>query len=115
MGWMEPHERFRDLKQVRKYFQSDVSKDWELVTDSMKLGCWYGAVRKKTTGETICFVTKYSFSASSGKLCYKDMSEMDGPNECHPTKKILKLLTPISNQYANDWRAKCLQQFKKGI
>ena len=38
---------------------------------------------------------------------YKDMDETCGPYKYDCPKSILKLLTPIDSEYANEWRARC--------
>lgn len=38
---------------------------------------------------------------------WKDMDETMGPCEADCPRRILELLTPTDNEYANDWRARC--------
>ena len=43
---------------------------------------------------------------------YKLMDETQGPSEDDCPASILRLLTPIDSDYANDWRRRCAAKFK---
>ena len=42
-----------------------------------------------------------------GTIGIKDMDESMGPNEARCPRTILKLLTPTTDDVANDWRRRC--------
>jgi hypothetical protein len=44
---------------------------------------------------------------------YKEMSEDCGPCQTRCPERILKLLTPTENKYAQDWRNECWENIKK--
>lgn len=44
---------------------------------------------------------------------WKDMDETCGPYEASCPERILKLLTPTDNQYANDWRQRCWEKIER--
>lgn len=46
-------------------------------------------------------------------LGYKDMEESEGPHYCNCPERILKLLTPTTNEYALKWRKKCWERIEK--
>lgn len=46
-------------------------------------------------------------------FAYKDMDETCGPCYYDCPKSILNLLTPTDNEYANEWRTKCLEKAKQ--
>jgi len=60
------------------------------------------------TSETIALVCLLSYAPKSYyNFGYKDMDEGCGPCECDCPEKILKLLTPTTNEYALKWREAC--------
>jgi hypothetical protein len=71
----------------------------------------YMAVRIKSTGEVIAFVYLLTYSKSWDNFGYKDMSEFAGPVQSECPKRILELLTPLSdsedNTWAKNWRERC--------
>ena len=44
---------------------------------------------------------------------YKDMEESEGPYYYNCPERILKLLTPTSNEYALRWRKKCWERIER--
>ena len=46
-------------------------------------------------------------------LGYKDMEESEGPCYYNCPERILKLLTPTTNEYAVKWREKCWERIKQ--
>ena len=73
----------------------------------------YMAVRLKDTGEVIALVYLLTYNRSWDNFGYKDMSEFAGPVQSECPKRILELLTPLSNDggssndWAMNWRARC--------
>lgn len=71
----------------------------------------YMAVRLKSTGEVYALVYLLTYSNSWDNFGYKDMSEFAGPVMSECPKRILELLTPLSdsedNDYARNWRERC--------
>lgn len=71
----------------------------------------YMAVRLKDTNEVIALVYLLTYSNSWDNFGYKDMSEFAGPVQSECPKRILELLTPLSdsedNNWARNWRERC--------
>lgn len=55
----------------------------------------------------IVCLTRWDRSDPDFNFGYKDMVETMGPAECGCPKRILDLLTPTDNQWANEWRDAC--------
>jgi hypothetical protein len=77
---------------------------------------YYAAVEQLriATGErevwaAICLVRYNPRDAEGHIFGYKDMEESMGPYECECPESILDLLTPTDAQYAQQWRARCLE------
>jgi hypothetical protein len=78
----------------------------------VKFRTYYGAVEKteiatgnKTVFAVIILLNYYKDGYEN--FGYKDMSEDMGPVESQCPERILKLLTPTTSQYANEWRQRC--------
>jgi hypothetical protein len=56
------------------------------------------------------FAVVFLTQVEKGMFYYKDMSETMGPCYYDCPKSILKKLSPTTNQYALEWRAKCLER-----
>jgi hypothetical protein len=80
----------------------------------VNLTTFYAAVERvhKTTGErevwAAVFLLGYGRrSFDDHNFGWKDMDERCGPVESSCPERILKLLTPTDNEYANEWRKRC--------
>lgn len=73
---------------------------------------YYAAVEvlsQKTRDVYAVVVLTSSDKAHGYNFGYKDIDETMGPCECKCPSSILNLLTVTNNQYANEWRNKCVQ------
>lgn len=126
MGWTYSEKPY----DVKQYFVDKFS--WE--RDNLRYSCLearivhfgelYGAVERldKATGERKVFAVvvllHFEPQARDGfTFGYKDMSEDMGPYSYDCPQSILEKLTLTTNQYANEWRAKCWNRIatKKGL
>lgn len=95
---------------------------YEVLKSSMVGSTYYAAV-KKTKFAT---ETEPELSYVFGAICltstnmkdyhnfaYKDMDETCGPGYCDCPKGILDLLSPTDNEWANEWRKACYENFTK--
>ena len=134
MGWTSYHaEHYKNGKIDRKaecdaYFLEGLNRGFYEVPKSAMVGStYYAAVKplKKSGGKdengnyiyvdipkeeqrifAVVFLTSTNMK-DYFNFSYKDMDETCGPchNEC--PKSILDLLSPIDNEYANEWRKAC--------
>ena len=78
---------------------------------------WYAAVKATPSQPPSDFTLSpdgtYTFAAviltsiKKGEWGYKDMDETMGPSASQCPKSILKLLSPTTSTYANNWRERC--------
>ncbi len=78
----------------------------------VKFRTYYGAVEKteNVSGERSVFavvILLNYYKDGYYNFGYKDMSEDMGPCQSECPERILKLLTPTTSEYANDWRDRC--------
>ncbi len=78
---------------------------------------YYGAVEKvnKATGarEVFAVIFMLNFCKDYHNFGYKDMDESCGPYQAECPERILKLLTPTTSQYAQQWRDACWANINK--
>lgn len=86
-----------------------LNNDYTKVIKSAMVGStYYGAIEQLKTQQIFCCVFLTSTcSRDYYNFGYKDMDETCGPAEVKCPKSILKLLTPIDSDVANQWREKC--------
>lgn len=98
---------------IREHFSWESERHTNKVIEtSVKLTEAYAAVERidKATGERTVWALVlliHHMPRSYYNFGYKDMDETMGPYYFNCPAKILDLLTPIDNDYANTWRAKC--------
>ena len=121
MGWTttnrygEPVKDFI-VKRVLTWSSDTKAKYTVLDTALVKMKTFYAAV-ERIDGETgermvwaaVILVDYGPWKHDSNDFGWKDMDETCGPCESECPERILNLLTPTENQYANDWRARCRQ------
>lgn len=78
----------------------------------VKLHTYYAAIEQtnKESGEREVWAAIFLLDFKGDGSCnfgWKDMDETMGPCEAECPERILKLLTPTTNDYANDWRQRC--------
>jgi len=115
MGWLTVPVGFSlttaEIKdEISKEFKGDIVT---LKYISLKFGTAYVALEHNNTHEITAFVVLWKYDKNAGELSTKVMNETEGPNERKATMKLLKMLTPTDNNYANEWRFDCWKNFKK--
>lgn len=127
MGWLY----FQKPQNVKKWFEDHLSgerreyhadKPWnecpiiahhKCLASSVGLKVAYAAVeRTPTNGDpvevfAVIFLLDYAPKEPVYSFGYKDMTESEGPCYTECPERILKLLTPTTNEYALKWRAAC--------
>ena len=139
MGWTSYHAtHYKNGKVDRKaecdaYFMEGLNRGYYKVLKSSMVGrVYYAAVKplqkysKDKNGNEIIvdiptneqevfgavFLTSTD-NKDSFNFSYKAMDESYGPCYYDCPKRILDLLTPTDNEYANNWRAKCKETIEK--
>lgn len=102
----------------RKYTWESEHHSFKVLESSLvKLHTWYAAIERKEKGsnnlEVVAAVVLVRKSPRYPEFSYKAMDEHAGPVERECPEKILKLLTPTTNQYATQWRADCWNNIQK--
>jgi hypothetical protein len=85
------------------------------VLDSACVGnrVWYAATRVERSGQEpyvialVCLVRWNPRDKEGLHFGYKDMEESMGPCEAECPDRILRLLTPTTNEHALEWRRRC--------
>lgn len=82
-----------------------------------------GSVRKDSNGNTVyedipkenrqTFAAVILTQTDKDMFYYKEMSETEGPRYYDCPMSILKKLSPTDNEWANEWRARCLARANK--
>ncbi|MEP9404283.1 DUF6927 domain-containing protein [Sphingomonas silueang] len=79
---------------------------------------YYAAAQVTVNGEgreviaVVCLVRWNPRDAENLHFGYKDMDETMGPCEAECPERILSLLTPTDNEYALQWRRRCLASLR---
>lgn len=110
MGWttISKYELKNEKTDGIKQFLMD---EWERNSDYEVVGCSkvgstvYMAI-KRSDGVVFANIVLTSFSSYDFE--WKEMQETMMPYKFDCPKKILDMLTPTDNEYANDWRQRCL-------
>lgn len=121
MGWTEYIATEFKKGRVDRKAECDKIFNWSNETTTSKVlkstmvgSTYYAAVEYTRNGKTevygmVCLTSvreRYLFA-------YKDMSEDMGPYQYDCPKSIIDLLTPTDNEWANEWRQKCLDKKKE--
>lgn len=127
MGWTCTHKP--KGQKITDFFVSHGTLRWSndspwvyTILDGalVKLSEFYAAVEKvhKETGErqvwaAVIMVKMFKEDRSGYNICYKDMDETVGPYISNCPERILKLLSPTENEYANSWRKCCWEKIEE--
>lgn len=128
MGWIEYPARDCICKNVngrfvvdrkaeldRHYNFRDERKSVSVVKSAMVGSVYYAAVSVIEYDDDRKFICNSVMAAicltkvKDGWFAYKAMDETMGPVEAKCPKNIVKLLTPTTDDYANEWRSRCLE------
>jgi len=125
MGWDETmyykklsHKERREEMDKRFTWENKQYNEYPLAS-TIKNNVYYGAIKrtyKDGTIEVWCAICPLSVRKEGIEYWYgtKLMCESMGVNGCYDCpKKILDLLTPTDNEWANEWRAKCIEHAGK--
>lgn len=135
MGWTSYHAsaykngKVDIMAECISYFMGGLNAgSFEIVDCALKGNVWYGAVKciRKTIwdGDKIvgyenipeneqevwgCVILTHVDNSDYFNFCYKEMSENMGPYESKCPKRIIKKLSPTTNEYALAWRKRCME------
>ena len=92
----------------REHLQAELFDERLTIIDSTTKGLtFYGAVRNNETGEVWALIVLQQRLRGHYNYGRKEMDETAGPFYYDCPDRILDLLTPTTNAYALEWRAKC--------
>ena len=116
MGWTSYNAKnYKNGKvDVKKECDEAISGwDCQVLRSVLKGSVWYGAVKLKD-GRVIGMVVLTSVRNNDYyNFAYKDIDESCGPGYYDCPKAIINMLTPTDNEWANEWRQKCLNRKKE--
>lgn len=93
------------LEQCRAEFRKYPS--WATIVKDIIVGnVYYAAMKSSKSGEIWALIVVTE--TDGNEFGYKDMDETCGPYYYDCPIGILKLLSPIENKYAQEWRKNCL-------
>lgn len=122
MGWTytykQPGKSVVDFFKEQFNHENDFTKSEVIAGGVKNFKTAYMAykITNKATGtfDVIALVCLLSYAPKSyNNFGWKDMDEGCGPCECDCPEKILKLLTPTTNEYALSWRKACWAKVNK--
>lgn len=122
MGWTEyTATEFKNGRVDRKaecdkiFNWSDDNITSSKVLKSSMVGTTYYAAIEYSKGDykTVYAVVCLTSVRERYLFAYKDMSEDMGPYQYDCPKSIIDLLPPTDNEWANEWRQKCLAKKKE--
>jgi hypothetical protein len=104
-------DRVKEVEDQLKWGE-DCPNKYTVLKSALVGSTVYSAIERthKETGERQVFATIFLTSTNMKdyyNFSYKDMDETCGPNESKCPLSILKLLTPINQEWANSWRERC--------
>lgn len=125
MGWTFYNSHFNKNGKIDRKAECDKLNTWDnenskgrILKSAMKGSTYYAALehtdKKTNTIEVVGLVFLTSSDLKNGcNFGYKDMTESMGPGYYDCPLSIIKLLSPTTNEYAIEWRKKCIEQHKK--
>ena len=120
MGWLGNFVGYSlTSKELIDYVKTEIDnmfdkKKYEILKVSVKsFGKeTYLAVKSIEKDYVFAMVILSRYSRKDGEVAFKVMDETVGPSYYKATATILKLLSPTTINYANDWRIECWKNFK---
>lgn len=106
MGWTGTHTTLTTSEFLRQRWERD--GNYKVVAHSGKY--W---VMEKTCGDKQgqrFAVVVLSRKTRDGDITWKEITEDMGPYDCDCPNRLLDLLSPTDNEYAQEWRAKCRER-----
>lgn len=104
MGSTDVFSTFNLKHYVSQY--SSESYSYEVIDHAfVNLSEIYIAIKSKATNEVICIIAHVHIRPHSYTI--REFEESSGVYWCNCPERILKVLTPTTNQYALKWRESC--------
>lgn len=110
MGWTCTDKPSRLT--IREFLQQEsLGENNQILEFSHKGKVAYAAVKTLSTGIVWgCVWLIDNKGDDMYNFCWKTMDDTMGPGEDDCPEKILKLLSPTDNLYANEWRSRCREK-----
>lgn len=121
MGWTWYHAteytksgRVSPSREIRKDARRHLFDYQEILDEAFVNRVYYAAIKDNRTDEVWALVCLTGTStADYYNFGYKDMDEFMGPYNYDCPDRIIDLLTPTDNEWANRWREKCRERNRK--
>ena len=110
MGWSSTHKPHGMA--IKEFFIGEFGRE---IVDCAVVNRNTAYIAYRTNDHNIHAIVcllKYN-SRDYYNISYKDMDETSGPNASECPERILKVLTPIENEWANAWRKRCRENIQK--
>jgi Domain of unknown function (DUF6927) len=109
MGWTGMHREpgISDRAFFEAEFPLGLKRDGQILDCATVSNTFYAAVRDHADGKVWALVVLMQRVRGEFNFCYKELDEAMGPAEDRCPVRILDLLSPTSNEYAVEWRARC--------
>lgn len=120
MGWISykatfyKKGRIDKIEEIKSLYNNE--ENFKLLKASAVGNTIYTAVEHTKDNEKKVFGVVYLTSTNMKEdynFAYKEVEESLGPCEIDCPASILKLLTPIDSEYANEWRNKCWENIRE--
>ena len=109
MGWMWTYAYGEKNKQKLMTEELEKYGDIKVLKSSMKGSEYYAACVSARKPEEVWAIVCLVKLDKNGDWGYKDMDETMGPCYYNCPKAIIDLLTETTNEWALEWRRKCLE------
>jgi hypothetical protein len=115
MGWTSMHrdKGLTDRDFFEREFPQTLTERGEVVACGTKNNVFYAAVRERETNEVWALVVLLRRGRGHFNFSYKEMEETMGPVESSCPASVLEALTPTTNEYALQWRARCAARLER--
>lgn len=107
MGWTGT---YYDGESIEEFFDNEFVGDKRACKGSVRGNTYYSAWYDK---EGNIYASVILFHIKGNEITYKEITENGGPYECDCPQRILKILSPTTNEYALDWRNRCIEKRNK--
>ena len=111
MGWTGIYKKNVKSASDRKRILLDELNQENKIIDIANKGNTFYIAYKVNENEIYALVILTEYRQN--EFLYKVMGEDVMPYQFECPKRILNKLTPTNNEYANKWREKCNEKFKK--
>ena len=118
-GFTTPKAYLDDQFTYTRTLDGGATRGMRVIASAVTNRVWYAATEIIENDKVqyvialVCLV-RWTPKAKDGYVfAYKDMEESMGPCEASCPERILKLLSPTTNEHALDWRQRCRERLQR--